>query len=319
MSESRSPKGPAFYLTIGIPCLALAFGLGFLAGSARKSDPPGGGPEKASGKGVPERFPAPAATWISPEGQAGDPDLELLGMKKSAARIRAARSEPEDSSRESLARAKETYDLMIAYYRTADPEVWVKAIGKMDDLDPAGASFFVTRYDACGKDEKVERTTALLLALASGGRDTAAFIDRLLMNPSLPADERLQLLQGLSGYNERLFLIREIPVDGPLARKAFELVASQDALDRQGGAGLLGGVETPASQTILRQLAETDADAQVKKAAIRALGYSGNRETITYLREFKKGTLLSFPLETRMEIPGTIEMALIELRKRYPE
>lgn len=189
--------------------------------------------------------------------------------------------------------ARQAYDEMLAMEsgNFNDPERLRSLILSLSRIDSRLAREFIDRYrkaQGAGAGEN-EKFTAIRLALMSGGPDASTFVQQLLTDPSVDAQLRSRLLGELSPSGGGFFSIRRLPVSEPLSATAMTLVRSTSAEERRGGAGLLGGVPTPASRVELMRLLE-DPDASVKHVAVRSLGMVGDQTTRKLLEPYAAQT-----------------------------
>jgi HEAT repeat protein len=154
---------------------------------------------------------------------------------------------------------------------------------------------------------------ALELILASGGPAAAEFVNLLLHDPALDPSLREDLLHELSGMGGGFFSIRQLPLTEALTSTALVLTKSAKEQDRQGGAGLLGGVRTEASRTELRRLMEHDPNMGVRTAAAMSLGHDGDPSTQTFLENFWVSKSSTLQGQEGARLSKAIEGALKEL------
>jgi HEAT repeat protein len=172
------------------------------------------------------------------------------------------------------------FDDFLAMEKDAanDPERLRALFAGLAQLDAASAKIFIDRYRKMGAeaDKQTDKFVAIQLALVSGGPDAAQFLQTLLQDQSLDPDLRSKVLSEIGPYGVGLFSIRRLPVDDSLGSTALTLVHSNIAAERRAGAGLLGGVATPASRLELERMLTQDSDGLVKLAAVRSLGLVGD-------------------------------------------
>jgi hypothetical protein len=203
-----------------------------------------------------------------------------------------------------------------------DSDETLKAMARLAELDGDLASYFIEKYREDRGKAEPEAQMTLFLALACGGPDVAALLLGSLTDPSTPATERQVLLQGVSGAGG-LYSMNKVPVNDELAQVAYRLAASSDIADRAGGAGLLGGVDAAQSRGALQQMAFNDADLSVRTAALRSLGYAGDRSTLqlleTYVLPPAPADDPQNPFQNWQEkmMAQTLESAKERLKKRF--
>lgn len=167
----------------------------------------------------------------------------------------------------------------------SDSESVLKAFSRLGELDADSTAYFVEKFRSRKADSPYDANMPLVLALASGGPDAAALILGLLKDPATPDLERRHLLGNVAGENG-FYSMNRIPVGPELAQVAQQLASSADALERRGGAGLLGGANSGTARLLLQQLALADPDLDVRAAALRALGYGGDRASLQMLEGY---------------------------------
>jgi hypothetical protein len=193
----------------------------------------------------------------------------------------------------------------------ADPEKVRVLFGRLSRLDERSAEFFIEKFrQSGGPDQKQERSVAMELALVCGGSATADFINLLLNDSGLDPVLRLNLLHEISGLSGSFFSIRRLPVNDALTASATALSQSEKATDRQGSAGLLGGVCTDASRAELCRLLEFDPDWGVKTAAAISLGHAGDPATRTFLESYWRSKLPTLKGPEGSRLKGAIESAM---------
>jgi hypothetical protein len=198
--------------------------------------------------------------------------------------------------------------------KNPDPEKARALFARLGQLDEKSAGYFIEQFrKSNGPDAKDEREAALELALASGGPATADFIHVLLNDASLDAELRNTLLQELSGVGGGLFSIHRLPISEALGSTAMTLCRSTKPDDRQGGAGLLGGLKTEASRAELRRLIGEDKDPQVRASATLSLGHVGDAASRTFLERLWVSGTSEFSGQGGARFRTAIESALKEL------
>ena len=254
---------------------------------------------------------APAAT-TAPSFRDPAADAEIRDLRRQVEELRrearSAPSAPASSPAESAASRRERAKSIFETFRRAfvdkeGPEL-LKALGAVDELDESMAAFFVERHRE-GIENKELRDMNLLLIHLSGGPDAAAFVVDYLRDPSRSLEERHSLLSRLSGTG--VPENRKLPYGGELAASTETLLASKDAMDRAGGAGLLGGNDTDDARVRLFRLAQTDPNGGVRSAAIASLGWVGDRATYERLKTFKA------------DDTSILKRALAQLKRRFPD
>jgi hypothetical protein len=199
-----------------------------------------------------------------------------------------------------------------------DPDKARALFAKLGQLDETMAGYFIEQFrKSAGPDLEDERQTAMELALACGGPAVAEFVNVLLNDASLEPELRSELLGELSGARGGLFSIRRLPISEALASTAMTLCRSTESEDRQGGAGLLGGVKSEVSRTELRRLIVEDKDVAVRTSAILALGHVGDQASRTFLeRLWTAPESLGLTRQAAANVRSAIESATRELAER---
>jgi hypothetical protein len=151
--------------------------------------------------------------------------------------------------------------------------------GRLLKLDPSSTRTFIEHFRKAPSSKSSERQAALQLAMWVGGAETADFLHILLKDSSLEAPIRDELLRELGSTGAGMFSIKRLPVDESLGSTAMTLARSRNPDERRAGAGLLGGVATPASRIELLRILSEDPDSGVKGVAIRSLSYVGDPST----------------------------------------
>ena len=290
-------RNPAVLMGAALLFVAAGFGLGLLIGQRRPIEdgrlPFPTRPAALTGEGGSDRSLAPSPIIASPS----DEEVKKLREKiiDLETRLHAVRDEPsKNTTPEALAgAAKDAYEDMLALQsgNLQSPERFRSLIASLSRIDPALARSFIDQYrkfqtSGAGVTEKF---VAIQLALMSGGPEAAGFIQQVLTDPSLDPALRSKVLLELSPTGASFFSIKRLPVDDSLGSTAMTMVRSTVAEDRRAGAGLLGGVSTPASRGELVRLLE-DSDASVQQAAIRSLGLVGDATSRKLLEPYAAQT-----------------------------
>lgn len=264
------------------------------------------------------RRPAPPSAGVPPTPPAPDVEIETLRrrVEEQARELERLRARPapavagEPAPRpDSRRRAAEIFDSFKRAMASKEGPALIKALGSVDELDASTAAYFVERYRE-GIEDRELRDMTLMLILLSGGSDAAAFVVESLGNPATPEAERSSLLRSLGGAG--LPVNGKLPYDPAIARTAEALLASANPLERMGGAGLLGGSDTDDARVRLARMAERDADAGVRAAAIDSLGWTGDRATLSWLKAFPRPN-------PDTGVGAALTRALAQLKRRFPD
>jgi len=306
-----------FALAAAIAAFAGGMAVGLFIGQRRAGGPEREATPKQSPRdsGKPSSVPEPAASGA--EVARLQLRIRELETELRAVQEPAAKPPPEIPSREFAALVYKDYLEMEkgGANQTPDPEKFREFLGRLSRLDQSSAGYFIERYREAGngEDPDHERSVAIELTLASGGAAAAEFVNLLLHDPTLRPADRWNLLSELSGMNGGFFSIRRLPVNEELTSTALVLTKSSQELDRQGGAGLLGGVRTEASRTELRRLIDVDPNLKVKTAAVLSLGHVGDPSTRTFLENLWTSKASTFTGSEGARLSKAIEGALKEL------
>jgi len=234
----------------------------------------------------------------------------------------SARSSPAKPAQE-LAPGAVAEEIFQAYLeltkgKNPDPEKARALFARLGQLDEKSAGYFIEQFrKSKGPDLEEEQETAMELALACGGPAVADFVNVLLNDASLDPRLRATLLDELSGASGGLFSIRRLPVSDALGSTAMTLCRSSKFEDRQGGAGLLGGLKSEASRTELQRLILEDKEFRVRTSATLSLGHVGDHSSRTFLEQ-----LWTAPETSKLsgqevaKFRNAIESALKELAER---
>ncbi len=301
---------------------------GFAGGLLLRGEPESPPAVPRAGRGGPATPPA-AAEIPSPALPGAPATTSEMTIEAQRGRIRDLESRIVELQRasgtvprtraEKLAIAKEMYDSFLRLSKGAsDSEETLKAMARLGELDAEMAPFFIERY----RDERLKKDPqehmGLFLALAAGGPETAALILGLLTDPATSPQDRQELL-GQIGSSGGFNFTNRIPVSGELAEVAFRLSGSQEVAERQGAAGLLGGLDSVQSRTDLQRLAFGDADLGVRATALRSLGYVGDQATLHLLESRPPPpTPAGGNAWAHKALMQSLEAAKERLKKRFP-
>ena len=191
------------------------------------------------------------------------------------------------------AAAKEAYDLINDATERGIPLGQVEAAAKFRLLNEKTASWLVDRYRNGLSNGKVD-TTALDLAIRSGGPIVAELIQDRLNAKDKSELERMNLMMALGGISGWASLDK-VPISSEFQSIAMKLVASEDDADRRGGAGLLGWLPGMDSRTTLIGCYENDRSPTVKAAAVMSLSRLGDHMTLQTLRNWQQMLDSSLP------------------------
>ncbi len=193
----------------------------------------------------------------------------------------------------------------------------LKLMEDIRDLDHEVFPYFEEKYRDPDTPEKV-RIQLVGYILRLGGESTARFLEERLNDPDLNEGERTMIGFMIGTMPKTMNAGDKPPVGGGIRRMpvkndlVLQLVASPNRYDRSTAAGLLAWDDSPTSIATLQTLMRVDPERSVRRAAIKSLGYRGDRDT---LRQF----------EYMLEVEGVkkdtwaIKKAIAELRKRFPE
>lgn len=273
----------------------------------------------APAAGTPVASPDPRGSAPPPEEASALPsklaaaEKELAALRERVAELEKLVPKPK-SKEDKLALAKEMLECLRKGKN--NPESFRRLLQLISELDPAMGPYFLERL--ADPDETADKDPLYDLALASGGPEVADWLLAKLTDSGTPEDVRRRLLRVLGGGSKELFSIRSLPVQGRLADTAFQYASAGNSQERQAGAGLLGGVDTTESRTVLYRLATTDADNTVREQAVRSLGTAGDRETLAWLDTFQ-ATFPNMEAWQQKRLQGAVDGAREQLGKKYPK
>ncbi|MCZ6690945.1 MAG: hypothetical protein O7H41_15250 [Planctomycetota bacterium] len=169
-----------------------------------------------------------------------------------------------------------------------DPAEQIKIASRLQELDADTAGYFIEQYRAAGLAEENDdlRDAALMLALVSGGEQTADFISDLLQDTTIPVDDRQDLIHEIGQWGSWISM-KNIPVTASLQGTIDWMQVSQNEWERAGAVTLMSGSATPESIETLKYVLRNDASAKVKAAAIRSLALLGDRGILDFLRAYE--------------------------------
>ena len=283
--------------------LGVAVTTGFVVLSGREAPVPGSTPS-GERDGVEEQDRVATLTRENARLKRENDELRERLAKASAAsdkRIRALEVELEETQGRptvvkprgaALDKAKELYAIFRRAAAAGSKGIpALDVFKKLRDVTEDMASYFINEYGKIEKspEKAKERSAALMLALMSGGEDSAEFLRSFLTDPTAPQADRNYAL-ALLHLDEGLVRVGRIPVDAELFRIAMTLTQSQKSPERAAGAGLLGRRESTESRLTLQGIASNDSSSSVRAAAISALGKVGDRATLDYLKAILTGS-----------------------------
>ena len=201
-----------------------------------------------------------------------------------------------------------------------DVKRWLRTTGRLADLDPSMAPFFIAKY----REKRPHGdATALELAIGCGGPEVVALLKEIFGSPTtLPVQRHLAGV-AMSGMG----LVAQMwPAYGPdpaLAELAGRYVGSSDPADRRAAIGLLRLQPGDASRAQLQFFVTNDPDERIRLAAVVALGSAGDRSTLAFLRQVAQRTAPKL-LEDDDESASTpfeltLQQVLDTLGRKFPE
>ena len=317
---SPSRGTPAWaVLSIAVSALALGATAGawFMKGRQAPAPAPvaeGGSPAAGTPIASPDpRDPAPPPEEASAlPSKLAAAEKELAALRERVAELEKLVPKPK-SKEDKIALAKEMLECLRKGKN--NPESFRRLLQLISELDPAMGPYFLERL--ADPDETADKDPLYDLALAAGGPEVADWLLAKLTETGTPEDVRRRLLRVLGGGSKELFSIRSLPVQGRLADTAFQYTSTGNSQERQAGAGLLGGVDTTESRTVLYRLATTDSDNTVREQAVRSLGTAGDRETLAWLDTFQ-ATFPNMEAWQQKRLQGAVDGAKEMLAKRFP-
>ena len=311
--QTTKPIAPLLVM-VGVGALAAGFAVGIFAGYGRAKRDLKSRDENHVSKldGKPRPTVPPVA-----EGESVDLRKTIATQRERIRELETLlvaedrKGKEGEASKDKLALAKEIYELFVRLGKgKADSDEALTAMGRLSELNPDMASFFIERARQKPGKDSGGMNMALFLMLACGGPEVSAFIHETLTDPSIEYPSRKELLGTISGGNGMYTVPQRIPVDENLARVAFEILRSEKSYERKGAVSLLGGVNSTESRGILQETALSDSDVRVREGAVRSLGYVGDASTVSFLENYPvAGTLPEGLTESRAQ------RALISLGK----
>jgi len=283
-------RNPAPRIAVALVLIAVGFAFGVLVGKRRSAEP-GGSPSDPSATPSPS---PPRASVPAGSGKPAAPEPERLALveriQRLEAELQATREgsgpKPAAAGQEDLARRVYQDWIALSTGNIQDSEQLRALFERMLKLDPSSARTFIELFRKAPASKTNERQAALQMAMWVGGGETADFLHILLKDPSLEPALRTDLLNELGSTGAGLFSIKRLPVDDALGSTAMTLTRSGKVEERRAGAGLLGGVSTPASRIELIRILNEDPDSGVKTVAIRSLSYVGDLSSRKALEPF---------------------------------
>ena len=283
-------RNPATLTAIAIVLLAAGFWAGLTVGERRQGEElrprsgPGGGGRTADpvapprlesgsvGKSADPATPVEEAAQLRERVRVLEVELQILRENPTSTTPKKGGDEVADRAYEDM--------LALSKGSVSDSDQLRSLFAGLGQLDASTARNFIERYRKlpAGKETETERFVAVQLALMSGGPDAAQFLQTLLRDAGLEPAFRGRVLNEV-GAAGGLFSIRRLPVDEALGSTAMGFLRSEKTEERRAGAGLLGGVATPASRLELERMLTQDSDLGVKLVVIRSLGLVGDPST----------------------------------------
>jgi len=285
-------RNPAILVAGVLVLVGVGFILGVRVGVRRAIEE--GRPTRTAPTGA-----ATAAARRGADSENGGPEEEATRLRRRileletqlrVAREEAARTPSSEADADIARRAFEDL-LWMETGEGRNPERLRSLIDHLARISERTAAFFIALFRSASesKDDGAQKRIALQLALMSGGPDAADFVQQLLMDPTLDAGLRDQLLSELSSRGDGLFSIHRLPVGESLASTAMLMIHSAKPDERRAGASLLGGVRSSASRGELIRLLQ-DSDGNVRESAARSLGIVGDQTTKTILETYAAQT-----------------------------
>lgn len=206
------------------------------------------------------------------------------------------------------ARAKEIFSLFEKAAKSQEGSDTLDGLAALGELDESMSGVFIERYRA-GIAEVDLRYNTLMLILVAGGADAAAFVAERLSDPGMDPKERSAVMNQLNGDGAPMK--RKLPYTPEIARLTEALLRSDEAFDRSGGVGLLGGSDSDEARLRLARLAESDPDETVRRVAMDSLGWNGDRSSLILLRTIKQ--------RDPQAKNAWLERSIRQLERKYPD
>lgn len=287
---------PATRFAAALALAAGGFSLGVMVGQRRTSDEPRPRPEFAVSTAPAERSSRNPAASARTESETAATEsvalrerVRLLEVELQTFRNGPVRKPAVVQGRLDADQVLEDL-LALESGGVQDPDQLRSMLDRISKLDAVDAQTFINRFRNPHDPKTGEKKAAMQLALWAGGPESAAFIHVLLNDASLDPSLHDELLRELGPKGGGLFSARRLPVDEGLASTAMTLVRSDKVEERRAGAGLLGGVATPAARLELLRILAEERDSDVKLAAIRSLSYVGDPATRKTLEPYAAQT-----------------------------
>lgn len=201
-----------------------------------------------------------------------------------------------------------------------DVKRWLRNTGRLADLDPSMAPFFIAKYR-----EKPPNgdAMALELAITCGGPEVVALLKEIFGNPATPSLARHVAGVAMTGQSLLSQMWPEYSPDPALTELAGRYFGSSEPADRRGAIGLLRLQPGDSSRSQLQFIVSNDQDDMIRMAAVAALASVGDRSTMTFLQQYAASATPSLfesgsdqdytPLEF------TLQHTLETLRRKFPE
>ena len=319
------PRGISPLVAAVVALVALAAGAtgGALFERSRRpatKDAPAETPGATAARKSPATPSADNPSASDPSGPAtGAPAASLAEAQKEVAQLKERVAEleklvPHEKTKEDkLALAKEMMECLRKGKQ--DPAAFRRLLQLIAELDPAMGPYFIERLE--DPNETADKKPLYDLILASGGPEVADWLLAKLNDTATDENMRHRLLRVLGGSSKEIFNMRNLPVNAALADLAYRYASATEGDERRAAAGLLGGVPSVESRTVLCRLASTDPDNDVKEAAVRSLALAGDKDTLAWLDTYQP-TITGLNEWEQKRLQVAIDYTRAELKKRFP-
>lgn len=244
---------------------------------------------------------------------------EILGLRRRLRDLERQGAVPAAPDRRAQV-AEEIYRDLTDPRSHEDVKRWLRSTGRLADLDPSMATFFIAKYR---EKQPSGDAMALELAIGCGGPEVVALLKEIFGNPGTPALARHLAGASLTGMGLASQMWPEYSPDPALTELAGRYVGSFDPADRLGAVGLLRLQPGDSSRAQLQFIVSNDQDDMIRRAAVVALASVGDRSTMTFLHQYAASAAPKLfeadgdknftPLEY------TLQHTLETLRRKFPE
>jgi hypothetical protein len=207
---------------------------------------------------------------------------EVLGLRRKIRDLETEKPVPGAPDRRART-AEELYRDLTDPRLHEDAKRWLRATGRLAELEPSMAPFFIAKY----KEKRPHGDPlALELAVGCGGPEVVALLKEIFGDAATPPPQRQLAGISLSGTGLVAQMWPAYAPDPVLSELAGRYAGSPDPADRRGAIGLLRLQPGDASRARLQFIVSNDPDALIRMAAVVALGSAGDRSTAAFLHDY---------------------------------